>query len=206
MELRAFLELFIRQRNLICGIVLAALVIGFCAYRLQTQWYEGTVLLSVTRQGAEAATDYQYDHYYRLQADERMANTVARYLETPIGRRDIARRALLSNARETEFIERKVTALVLASNLVQVTYRAKSPTEAERIAAAMLETSERYVASLNEQAANRNWFTLVATDSLTHDGRFTWPVALGIAMAVGLFIAFWTVLGLWYWRGGERRQ
>ena len=61
MELRDFLNLFIRRRQLIIGIVAASLVVGFLSYRLQTQWYRGTVLLSVTRQGAEAATDYQYD-------------------------------------------------------------------------------------------------------------------------------------------------
>lgn len=204
MELRDFLNLFIRRRQLIFGIVAASLVVGFLSYRLQTQWYQGTVLLSVTRQGAEETTDYQYDHFYRLQADEQMANTVARYLETEIGRRDTARRALLSSVRETEFIERKVTALVLASNLVQVTYRAKTPTEAERIAGALSEAGERYIAGLNEQAGDRNWFTLVATEALLRDGRFTLPIALGIGGAAGLGVAFWTVLGLWYWRGQPR--
>ncbi|QQR79226.1 MAG: hypothetical protein IPJ68_03050 [Candidatus Moraniibacteriota bacterium] len=204
MELRAFLELFIRRGNLIFGVVVVSLLVGFLTYRLQTQWYQGTVLLSVTRQGTEAATDYQYDQYYRLQADERMANTVARYLETAIGRRDTARRALLSGAREAEFIKGQVTALVLASNLVEVTYRAKTPTEAERIAGALSEAGERYIAGLNEQAGDRNWFTLVATEALLRDGRFTLPIALGIGGAAGLGVAFWTVLGLWYWRGQPR--
>jgi hypothetical protein len=106
--------------------------------------------------------------------------------------------------RETEFIERKVTALVLASNLVQVTYRAKTPTEAERIAEALSEAGERYIAGLNEQAGDRNWFTLVASEAFSRDGRFTLPIALGIGGAAGLGIAFWTVLGLWYWRGQSR--
>ena len=203
MELRAFLNLFLSRQNLIFGITAAAVLLSFFVYRLQTQWYEGEVLLSVTRQGSEATPEYQYDQYYRLQADERMADTVARYLETSIGRRETARRALLSVDREKEFVVSKVSALRLSPSLIKVMYQATTPTEAERIASALLETGERHVASLNEQAANRNWFTLVSSESFSKDGRFTLPIALGIGLAAGLFVAFWTVLGQWYWKGQE---
>lgn len=205
MELRDFLQIFIHRQSLIAGIIGIALVIGFLGYRLQTQWYEGVALLSVTRQAAEATPEYQYDHSYRLQADERMADTLARYLESEIGRRDTARRVPLTGIHETEFIESRVSALRLSSNLVQVSYAATTPTEAERIAEAFLETGERYVTSLNEQAGNRNWFTLVASDPYTKDGRFTLPIALGVALVLGAIVAFWTVLGLWYWRGNGSR-
>lgn len=201
MELRDFLQIFIRRRSLMAWIIAAAIVIGFLSYRLQTQWYEGTVLLSVTRQAAEATPEYQYDQAYRLQADERMADTLARYLESEVGRRDTARQVPFAGVRETEFIESKISALRLSSNLVQVNFVAMTPTEAEQIAEAFAETGERYVASLNEQAGNRNWFTLVASDPYAKDGRYTLLVALGVAFVLGAIVAFWTVLGLWYWKG-----
>ncbi len=201
MELQTFLTLFIRRQRLILWIVALALLVGFLAYRLQTQWYESEVLLSVTRQGSEATQEYQYDQYYRLQADERMADTVARYLETSIARRETARLALLSADREKEFIVNKVAALRLSPSLIKVMYQAKTPTEAGRIAAALVETGERHVAELNEQAANRNWFTLVSSEAFSKDGRFSLLSALGIGLAAGIFIAFWSVLILWYWKG-----
>lgn len=201
MELRAFLELFLHRRQLILGLVALTVFLGFLAYRLQTQWYESEVLLSVTRQGSETTPEYQYDQYYRLQADERMADTVARYLETSIARRETARRALLSSVRERQFVVNKVTALRLSPSLIRVNYRAATPTEAERIASALAETGERHVASLNEQAANRNWFTLVSSEAFSKDGRFSLPTAIGIGVFAGLFVSFWTVLILWYWKG-----
>lgn len=201
MELRDFIQLFIRRQSLMVGIISVAIVIGFLSYRLQTQWYEGVVLLSVTREAAEATAEYQYDHSYRLEADERMADTIARYLESTIGRRDTARQIPLTGTREVTFIESDISVLRLSSNLVQVSYVATTPTEAESIARAFFETGERYVTSLNEQAGNRNWFTLIASDSYTEDGRYTLPVALGVALVLGVLGAFWTVLGLWYWKG-----
>lgn len=204
MELRDFVQIFARQRSLIAWIVGGALAIGFLGYRLQTQWYEGAVLLSVTRQATETTPEYQYDQAYRLQADERMADTLARYLESEIGRRDTAREVPFTGIRETAFIESRVSALRLSSNLVQVQFAAETPTEADRIAEAFLETGERYVASLNEQAGSRNWFTLVASDAYAKDGRFTLSVALGVALVLGIIAAFWTVLGIWYWKGSSR--
>lgn len=201
MEFRDFIQLFIRRRVLIAWIVGAALVIGVLSYRLQTQWYEGVVLLSVTRQAAETTPEYQYDHSYRLQADERMTETVARYLESEVGRRDTARRVPFAGIRETEFIESQVSALRLSSNLIRVRFSATTPTEGKAIAEAFFETGEHYVAGLNEQAGDRNWFTLVASDEYVKDGRFTLPVALAIALMLGVIGAFWTVLGLWYWKG-----
>lgn len=205
MELRDFIRLFIRRRTLIAWIMGAALIIGFFGYRLQTQWYEGAVLLSVTRQAAETTPEYQYDQAYRLQADERMADTLARYLESEIGRRDTARRVPFTGIRETEFIESQVSAIRLSSNLVQVSFAATTPTEAESIAEAFFKTGEYYVASLNEQAGNRNWFTLVSSDPYAKDGRYTLLVALGVALVLGAIAAFWTVLGLWYWKGNGGR-
>lgn len=206
MELREFIAIFTREKRLIVGIMVAAFLVGFLSYRLQAQWYTGTVLLSVTRIAAEDTIDYRYDQFYRLQADERMADTIARYLESGIGMQMIAERAELSAEPSEFFIKGKVQALRTSSQLIQVKYRAKTPTEAKRLADAMLETGERYTASLNEQARERNWFTLLATDPFVKDGRFTLMKSLLIALVSGALIAFWAVLIRWYWQGGQKRD
>ncbi len=133
-----------------------------------------------------------------------MADTIVRYLETEVSRREVARRALLSGSREIEFAASKVTALRLSSSLIKVNYRAATPTESERISEALQETADRYVAGLNEQAADRNWFTIVSSDALSHDGRINLPNALAGSFLIGLLVAFWTVLGLWYWKENRR--
>lgn len=206
MELRQFIAIFAKEKRLITMLVVGAVLIGFLTYRLQTQWYTGTVLLSVTRAAAEDTVDYRYDQLYRLQADERMADTIARYLESGVGMRLVAEQAELSGERADFFTKGKVQALRTSSQLIQVKYRAKTPTDAERLADAMLETGERYTASLNEQARERNWFTLLATDPFVKDGRFTLMKSLLIALVSGILIAFWTVLIHWYWQGGQRRD
>lgn len=203
MELRQFIALFVKEKRLIATIIIAVLFIGFFVYRLQGQWYTNTVLLSVTRIAPEETMEYRYDQLYRLQGDERMADTVARYLESGIGMKQVSEMANLNEVSVKFFIDGKVEALRTSSQLIQVNYRTKTPLEADRVGDALHETGERYVASLNEQAKDRNWFTLLATDAFVKDGRFTLLRTLGIALAIGALIAFWTVLIRWYWRGDE---
>lgn len=201
MELREIIRIFTREKRLIAGLLLASMVIGFLVYRLQSQWYTATVLLTVTRTAAEDTADYRYDHLYRLQADERMADTIARYLESGIGTETVARESGIGTDHANFFAKGKIEALRTSSQLIQVKYRIRTPLEAERVAAALHQSSERYVASLNEQARERNWFTLLASDPFVKDGRFTLLRTLLIALAVGILVTFWTVLIRWYWYG-----
>ncbi|MFA9262862.1 MAG: Wzz/FepE/Etk N-terminal domain-containing protein [Undibacterium sp.] len=204
MELREIIRIFTQEKRLIAGLLLASVVIGFCVYRLQTQWYNATVLLTVTRTAAEDTVDYRYDQLYRLQADERMADTIARYLESGIGTELVAKGAGLDDTHADFFIKGKIQALRTSSQLIQVKYRTRTPVEAERISVSLLQTGERYTASLNEQARERNWFTLLASDTFVKDGRFTLLRTLLIAFALGALITFWTVIIRWYWYGDRR--
>ena len=202
MELKEFVRIFLKEKRLILMIVATSLVLGLALYRLQGQSYAGTVLLTVTRIAGEATMDYRYDQLYRLQADERMADTVARYLESEIGMKTASEKAGLGKESSQFFTDGKVEALRTSSQIVQVKFRAKTPTEVERIADAILESGERYVASLNEQAKERNWFTLLSPDVSVKDGRFDLLKMLFIALVSGFLLSFWTVLIRWYWNGG----
>lgn len=202
MELRDFLRLLWRERTIFGIMLLLGLLCGAAVYRLQSQWYSVETLLSVTRQGAAAeTTDYQYDEYYRLQADERMADTVSRYLESRVGRTETARLAELSEVRSKEYVRENVAALRLSPTLIRVSFPTPTLTEGKRIAVALRLVGEQHLASLNEQAAEPHWFTLVDGGVSFRDGRFPFMPALGIGLASGFFIAFWVVLGRWYWYG-----
>lgn len=201
MELREIIRIFTKEKRLIAGLLIASVVIGFFVYRLQSQWYNATVLLTVTRTAAEDTADYRYDHLYRLQADERMADTIARYLESGIGTEAVAKESELGNDHADFFTKGKIQALRTSSQLIQVKYRIKTPIEAERVAVALHQIGERYAVSLNEQARERNWFTLIASDPFVKDGRFSLLRTMLIALVVGVLVTFWTVLIRWYWYG-----
>ncbi len=207
MELRDFLQLFVYRWRLMSGVFILAIMAGAVGYRLQPHFYRGELLLSVARQGSGTiSSEYRYDQSYRLQADERIGEMVARYLGTETGIHEVARRSSLSLQQEMAFRESDVSALHLSTGLVKIVYHAETPAAAERIADGFLEAAEQQVSGLNERSAERDWFTLVSTEPVVSDGRFSILFALGIAALAGVFFGFWAVLGLWYWNGSSYRR
>jgi capsular polysaccharide biosynthesis protein len=203
MEFRDFIGLYIREKKLVSVIVMAAVAIAFFSYRLQTQWYEGETLLSVTRTATEISPDYRYDHFYRLQADERFADTLVRYLESEAGVRAVASEATLTSAGEQLFTSVGVKPVRLSSQLIRVTYAVRSLPEGDRVSEALRITADRYADDLNAQADERAWFTVIAAEPVVEDGRFGALFALVCGLGAGVFIAFWSVLFLSYWRRDE---
>lgn len=201
MELRFFFSLFFQRRRFVVGALLVGVVLGAVSYRLQDQWYRGEVLLSIARTGSDATPDYRYDQWYRLQADEMMAETVASLLETKRSGQSIAERAKLSGESAHYFLEGEVEAYLLSAELIRVLYRSRTVSEAERISAALLGFSEAYVTGLNERSRDTNWFILLPSGTLIEDGRFSfWRGILG-GLLVGLAVAFAGVLVAHYWFG-----
>lgn len=194
MPLTDFLDIFVSRRKLCLTLLGGCVLLSLAWYRLQVQSYHVSVLLSVTRTATETTTEYRYDQLYRLQADERFADTVVRYLVTDQARRDLANRAGLSRDESAYFLRRAPEAIRLSSQLIQTTLPARTLRGGERLAAALPETLNRYTAELNASADDPQWFTLIASEPVIEDARVSWRLALLGGFLGGLFLAFWTAL------------
>ncbi|MEP7162873.1 MAG: hypothetical protein ABI747_03865 [Candidatus Moraniibacteriota bacterium] len=205
MTLSQFLAIFSSRQKLCLTILVGALLLSLAMYRLQSQSYSVTLLLSVARSSSDETPDYKYDQFYRLQADERFADTIVRYLGTEVGKRDIVTRADLSPLDASDFFEHSIQASRLSSQIVTVSARTRTIRAGEKIAASLPEAVNGYAASLNREARVGNWFLVVPSDSVIVEGRFSWRLAVTIGLLVGLFLAFWTALGDHFLKG-ERRE
>jgi hypothetical protein len=83
MDLREFLRLFWKERVLFSGTVAVFVATGFVVQLLQPIRFAAEITMNVARSGVRTTTEYAYDDFYRLQADERFADTVVRWLESP---------------------------------------------------------------------------------------------------------------------------
>lgn len=197
MELREFVGVFVKDRKVFFGIILGCVVLGMLVFRFQPERYQATVSLNVTRGGAVETVDYRYDQFYRLQADERFADTVVRWIAAPAVKGDIDAEAGVPDGaiRDLEVVR-------LSSQMIEVTYTASSPAAFGKYAAAIAKVINRESASLNESAKAQDWFIVVSGDPAVGDARIGfWPMAAGSLFA-GVFLAFWTVLARRYWKKG----
>ena len=201
MEFRDFVNIFWQQRHPLFVIVLLSGLIGWSAYVLQSPSVAADLTLNIARTGVQQTTDYRYDGFYRLQADERFADTVVRWLESP---RVLADMGSLAKAqplrREVWQFGDPVRAERLSSQVIRVQYRTKTTDEAKRFSRSMLTVLNRETTQLNGEAADESWFLVESGEPVVTDGQFGWPKAVGFSVSFGIFLAFWIGLIRYYWK------
>ena len=153
MELKEYLAVFRARTNLFLGIILAALVSGALFYFFQPIKYRAELVLNVTRTGQVKTADYQFDDFYRLQADERFADTVVRWLETERMQNDIRKGAKIADNQIFS-----LTAKRLSSQMIDVNILASDPGAAEKIALAVSATVNLEAEKLNAWQQKEGWF------------------------------------------------
>lgn len=197
MELRDFLHLFYRERLLYGVIIFTFLLLGWGWSSLQPVEYEAKLLLTVGRTEGVTSSDYSYDSFYRLQADERFADTLVKLLETSRVTEDIFSQAEVSPSRgEGYFVGRR-----LSSQAVEVSYRGTSTEVLTKLGMSVPQVLSRYTDELNREAVpNENWFRVVAATPVIEDGRIEQRIIFVVTLFLGLFVGFWVIVFRHYLR------
>lgn len=195
MDLREYFLILRRELALFSIITLIVVVGALIWQKSQPETYEANLLLNVGRSGGQVTSEYSYDSFYRLQADERFADTVVRWLGSPRVAEDIASVAKASPSDG-------FTAKRLSSQVVEVTFVSSDKQALEGISDSLVGVLNRYTESLNrEKPQNDSWFTVIGSDPVIRDARVPLVLSFWISIAVGLFIAFWVILFKHYFRG-----
>ena len=192
MDLREYIFIFRRYRVLFFGTVALFVCGGFLIQWLQPVRYATEITMNIARSGVRATSEYAYDDFYRLQADERFADTVVRWLESPRIVGDIA-----SEARVSESVS--FDAGRLSSQVIRIRYTMRDEASAKRVAAALFTVLNQETESLNRNRSEDGWFALVGETPSIRDARFGKGRALSIALCLGVFAGFFSVLFRWYW-------
>lgn len=206
MELRELITIFRKQRNLFFGLTILFIFVAWVWQKEQGVTYQATLLLNIGRTGTSETVDYTYDSFYRLQADERFADTVVRWLTSPRVVEDIYHEAHLnSESLGTKSLSKMFTAGRLSSQMISVTYARVDKKELEEMSQAMVTVLNRYTGTLNTEVRDKNWFVVIGSDPVIRDGRIPLDRALLVGLIVGLFVSFWAVLGRHYWVGSSQQ-
>lgn len=166
----------------------------------QSERFGATLLLNISRSGSQQTSDYTYDGFYRLQADERFADTVVRWIGSPRVTEDVLREASV----ETESFQMKdltgfFTVGRLSSQVIRVEYTRGDSESTDKIAGALVKTLNRYADELNRDAKDPSWFTIIGNDPVVRDARVSFEKVLAMSVAVGVFFGLFLSLFSHYW-------
>lgn len=198
MELRNFLKIF--AKGWIWFMVPVFLTVGSgVAYKQYKNSrpvsYQIALLLNVTRSGIQVTDAYRYDDFYRLQADERFADTVVRWIESPRIVTDIYNETgIVSGGIDLKDLSHAFKTKRLSSQMIDVRFNAKSAREAQDISESLVKTINDESKQLNQYQKEDNWFKVIGDEPVIKEFKVRWKDVLPISIASGLFLGIWTVL------------
>lgn len=201
MEFKQLIAIFRKDLSFFVGLVLLVVIIALVWQRNQPPVSQATLLLNVGRTGTEQTSDYTYDSFYRLQADERFADTVVRWLSSPRVVEDIYKDARLNpESLGLRDLKKTFTAGRLSSQIIEVNFSNQNEKLLPELSRSAVTVLGRYTDSLNKENKEKNWFAVIGSDPVIRDGRVETNTALLLGLAIGLFIGFWGVLFRHYLR------
>lgn len=201
MELREYLKIFKENIRTFIFVMILVLAAGFTYFYSKPVSYDTSLSFNITQKGVEATTDYKYDHFYQLSANEKFADTMVEWLKAPGFVENIYAN---SNIPTHSFSLKKLTKLFKAekrsSQLVLVYFSAPNEEIAKNISNSVKKEVQKNMESLNLSQKDPNWFEVLSAEPLIIKHTFDfWWVFSGLFFG-GFFLAFWTVLTTHYFK------
>lgn len=198
MDLRQYLKIF--GKNLVWFLVALFLVVaigtGYKQYKnSQPESFQVSLLLNVTRNGIQVTDTYRYDDFYRLQADERFADTVVKWIKNPRIVTDVFNETgMISGGIDLDTLSGFFEAKRLSSQAIEVTFSAKSAVEAQNLSENLVKALNSESKSLNQFQKEDTWFKVIGDEPVIKEYKITWKSVLIISIILGVFLGIWTVM------------
>lgn len=195
MEFKEYLAIIKSNFKLFGSIVAIVILASFSYFYLKPISYEASLVLNITRSGLQKSDQYKFDDFYRLQADEKFAETLVQWIKSPRVALDIWTAA--GNSSENlslKQLTKLFKAEKLSSQIVSVKFSTANPETAKKISDSIIKIVSRETAALNQDQQEENWFEIVALSPVILISRVN-PFLLFLAtLAMGIFLGFWIVL------------
>jgi len=207
MELYDIVKIYWRERRLFILIVVASFFLALVWQMSQPISYQAALLLNIGREGTQTTSEYTFDNFYRLQADERFGDTVVRWLQSPRVVSDILKESGLdaSSQSEREF-KSLISAKRLSSQVIELSFSQGEKLALKKEADAIVKVLNTYTERLNQDGQKDGWFVVVGSDPVLMDARVSLSKAVGVGGLLGCFVAFWTITLLWSFRQSAAKQ
>ena len=201
MELKEYIKIIKNNFKLFALVVVIVVAAGFAYFCTRPVSYDTSLVLNITRGGTPASTEYNYGGFYRLQADEKFAETVVRWLKSPRIVLDIFQEAGLdSKDLSVKKLSKIFKAEKMSSQIVSVSFSSKSDKQAMKTAQAISKAVLQNTQVLNKDQKERDWFEIVALEPVIIESRVSYVLVFAVSLLTGIFLAFWAVMITHYFK------
>jgi len=201
MEFKEYLQIIKRNIRMFIFVVILVLVSGLTYFYARPISYDASLALNITRKGVDQTTDYKYDYYYRLGADEKFADTIVEWLKDP---GTVARIYENSEISSNDLSLKKLTKLLKpekrSSELVLVSFSSSDEKELKHISDLIKKEISKNINDLNYLQKDMNWFDIFGEEPVIVKHSFNLFIVSAGLLFFGIFLAFWVVLITHYFK------
>ncbi len=199
MELKEYLKIIKDHLGIFIFISILVFLALISFFLVKPQEYQASLTLNISREGAKTTQDYQFDDFYRLQADEKFADTLVEWLKNPRVVSDIYQKAGISTDNfSLKSLSRSFSPAKYSPQTVVVSFNSPTKEQAEKLSHSIVSITRENTQKLNEKQQETAWFQVIAFDPLIKKQIFSWPIIILAGIFLGIFIAFWVVLFIHY--------
>ena len=194
MELKEYFLIIKKQLKSFFAISGLVVAIGLAYLFFRPVSFDTSLILNITRSGAQVSNSYEYDDFYRLQADEKFAETIVEWLKSPRTEEDIYANSGIDTA---SYDLKKLTSSILAekrsAQIVAVSFSAPNQKMAKSIALSVSKIISQNIQNLNQDQKEAAWFEIVSNDPVIRI-REANPIAVAVIFCAAIFLAFFGIL------------
>lgn len=194
MELKEYFRIIKNNTSVVIYVIIIAVVAVYIWSIKRSETYSTSLLLNIGRVEAQTTADYRYDQFYRIQADEKFAETVSQWLKMPGVAQEILNKSDLNpNSQSLRGLAKTFSADKMSPQIIEVRFSPANPDEAEKIASAIASVVSEKTKALNADARDPNWFKVDSSNLITaknfQDLRINLLIAGLIGIVLGVFLA-----------------
>ncbi len=207
MELKAFIHIFVLHKRLFLTIVIGALCVGALYYFTQPERYQVSLTVNVARTYSPDTPEENYSSFYRLQADERFADTIVRWLQSPRIVADILKDAgeHLSDVPAKD-LHGIFNARRLSSQVVDVQFFTTSKEQGTKRSEALEKNLNTITKQLNDTQRERSWFRVISEEPVIFSAHKSLFDVTLLSLFIGFFIAFISVVFYHYYFTSDNKD
>lgn len=195
MELREYYLILKKDFRLILLTVVLIVAGGFAYSYLRPVSYDTSLILNISRLGTQETDQYRYDDFYRIQADEKFAETVVEWLKSPRISSDIYADAGIDTASwNLRQLSKNINPEKLSPQIVSVNFSSPDQKTAEKISRSIVKVISGNTQSLNKDQKNSTWFEIIPQDPITKKYCLDNTLLLMASLLFGFFAGFWVVM------------
>lgn len=197
MELREYVKIFQEQIWVFFGTVAIFVFAGISTHLILPDDYRSYLNLNVTRAGGYGSlahvNAYEYDEFYRLQADERFADTVVRWIGSMRFQHDVLRESGAKNNLQLK-------AKRLSSQMIEVSYVTTQADQSKKVSKVIVDEINKKSKELNKDQKIRSWFKVVDDEPFVEKNKIEFWKMISICVSLGLFLGVWMVFIFHYFK------